>query len=84
MILDPIRPPWLSDFRLFSEELISNFGTYDSVGEAEAELKGLNMHDSHQAMKYFIKFQQLAGRVQWGKAALCQHSPFSHIFMLQA
>src|SRR5882724_10286364 len=28
------------------------------------------MHDSHQATKYFIKFQQLAARVQWGDAAL--------------
>jgi len=28
------------------------------------------MHESHQAMKYFIKFQQLATRVQWGDAAL--------------
>src|SRR5882724_3547723 len=28
------------------------------------------MHNSHQAMKYFIKFQQLASRVQWGEAAL--------------
>src|SRR5467141_2737422 len=28
------------------------------------------MHDSHQATKYFIKFQQLASHVEWGKAAL--------------
>jgi len=28
------------------------------------------MHDSHQATKYFIKFQQLAARIQWGDAAL--------------
>jgi len=28
------------------------------------------MHESHQATKYFIKFQQLAACVQWGKAAL--------------
>src|SRR5467141_1237421 len=28
------------------------------------------MHDSHQATKYFIKFQQLASRVQWGEAPL--------------
>src|SRR5882724_10439990 len=69
-ILDPIKPPWLSDFNLFIEELKANFGTYDPVSEAEAELKGLRMHESHQAMKYFIKFQQLATCVQWGDAAL--------------
>jgi len=28
------------------------------------------MHESHQAMKYFIKFQQLAAHVQLGNAAL--------------
>src|SRR5882672_982047 len=28
------------------------------------------MHDSHQATKYFIKFQQLASHVEWGEAAL--------------
>src|SRR5882672_2623548 len=70
VILDPNEPDWASDFRLFSEELTSNFGTYDPVGEAEAELEGLRMHDSHQAMKYFIKFQQLASCVEWGDAAL--------------
>ena len=38
--------------------------------EAEAELEGLRMQEHHQAMKYFIKFQQLAARIQWGEAAL--------------
>jgi len=55
-ILDPIKPQWLSDFDLFIEELEANFGTYDPVREAEAKLEGLRMHESHQAMKYFIKF----------------------------
>jgi len=58
-ILDPIEPLWLSDFDLFIEELEANFRTYDPIGEAEAELEGLRMHNSHQATKYFIKFQQL-------------------------
>src|SRR5882724_12477389 len=69
-LLDPIEPLWLSDLNLFIEELETNFGTYDPVSEAEAELEGLRMHESHQAMKYFIKFQQLAARIQWGEAAL--------------
>ena len=31
------------------------------------------MQENHQAMKYFIKFMQLAARIQWGEAALlCQ------------
>src|SRR5882724_3496253 len=71
-VLDPVEPPWLSDFDLFIEELEANFRTYDPVGEAEAKIEGLCMHESHQAMKYFIKFQQLAACVQWGNAALHQ------------
>src|SRR5882724_1591487 len=73
-ILYPIEPQWLLDFDLFVEELKANFRTYDPVGEAEAELKGLCMHKSHQAMKYFIKFQQLATCIQWGNAALCHQA----------
>src|SRR5882672_8749270 len=69
-LLDPNKPKWLSDLTLFIEELEANFGTYDPVGKAEAELEALQIHDSHQATKYFIKFQQLASRVQWGEATL--------------
>src|SRR5882724_7365649 len=69
-LLDLIEPLWLSDLGLFIEELETNFGTYDPVGKAEAKLEGLHMHESHQAMKYFIKLQQLAARIQWGEAAL--------------
>jgi len=69
-ILDPVEPPWLLDFDLFLEELETNFRTYNPVSEAEAELEGLHMHESHQAMKYFFKFQQLAAHVEWGNAAL--------------
>src|SRR5882724_13549803 len=69
-LLDLIEPIWLSDLNLFIKELKTNFGTYDPVSEAEASLEGLRMHESHQAMKYFIKFQQLATHVEWGDAAL--------------
>ena len=69
-LLDPIEPIWLLDLNLFIEELETNFGTYNPVGKAEAELEGLCMHESHQATKYFIKFQQLAAHIQWGEAAL--------------
>src|SRR5882672_5747801 len=73
-LLDPNESQWLSDLTLFIEELETNFGTYDPVGKAEAELEALRMHDSHQATKYFIKFQQLASCVQWGEAALCRQA----------
>src|SRR5882724_8248870 len=72
-ILDPIKPVWLLDFDLFVEELEANFRTHNPISEAEAKLEGLRMHKSHQATKYFIKFQQLAAHIQWGDATLhCQ------------
>ena len=72
-LLEPDEPAWLTDYNLFIQELEANFGLYDLVAEAEAELEGLHMQESHQATKYFIKFMQLAPHVQWGKAALlCQ------------
>jgi len=61
-------------FNLVIEELEANFGTYDPVGEAEAKFERLHMHKSYQAMKYFIKFQQLAACIEWGDAALHQQS----------
>ena len=75
-LLDPMEPAWLSDFALFIQELEDNFGSYDPVSEAEAELEGLGMQENHQAMKYFIKFMQLTTRVHWGEAAL-QHQAYN-------
>src|SRR6266481_6064693 len=68
-LLEMPEPAWLSDFALFLEELEASFGSYDPVGKAEAELEGLRMQENHQATKYFIKFMQLATRVQWGEAS---------------
>src|SRR5882724_3207130 len=66
-------PIWLLDFNLFIMELKNNFGSFNPEGKAEAELKALHMQENHQAMKYFIKLQQLASQVQWGDTALqCQ------------
>src|SRR5882724_4271180 len=73
-LLNPNEPIWLSDLTLFIKELKANFRTYYPISEAEAELEALQMHNSHQATKYFIKFQQLASRVQWGEAALCRQA----------
>ena len=65
-------PHWLSDFELFIEELETNFGTFNPEGEAKAKLEQLRMHENHQAMKYFIKFQHISPCVRWGNAALHQ------------
>src|SRR6266481_2411885 len=73
-LLETPEPTWLSDFALFLEELEASFGSYDPVSEAEVELEGLRMQENHQALKYFIKFMQLAARVQWGEAALLRQA----------
>src|SRR6266481_6089465 len=70
MLLETPEPAWLSNFALFLEELEASLSSYDPIGKAEAKLEGLHMQENHQAMKYFIKFMQLAACVQWGKAAL--------------
>src|SRR6266481_1086473 len=51
MLLEMPEPAWLSDFALFLEELEASFGSYNPVGEAEAELEGLCMQENHQATK---------------------------------
>ena len=73
-LLELNEPAWLSDYDLFISELEANFSTYDPVAEAEAELEGLRMQENHQATKYFVKFMQLASRVQWGEAALLRRA----------
>ena len=45
------KPVWLSNFRLFVQELESNFGTYDPIGEAKAELEALHMQEK---TRYFV------------------------------
>jgi len=52
---------------LFIEELETNFGIYDPVSEAKSRTRRTSHAWSHQAMKYFIKFQQLAEHVQWAR-----------------
>ena len=59
-LLENPEPTCLTDFALFIEDLEANFGSYNPISEAEAELEGLCMQENHQATKYFIKFMQLA------------------------
>ena len=54
------EPAWLKDYKLFIEELLINFGPYDTLMDAEAELNTLIMKDSHKAMRFFVNFFQLS------------------------
>jgi len=65
-------PPWLSSWTLFQNKLTANFGSFDPVGEAEAEIEVLSMPESSQATLYFVEFNHLrvTACLQWGNSAL--------------
>ena len=54
------EPAWLEDYELFVNELLINFGLYNALVDAEAELDVLIMKDSHKATRFFIDFFQLS------------------------
>ena len=64
------EPDWLTDFSLFRDELLSNFGPHDAVGDAEDELESLKMRDNQRITKYATQFNRYAALVDWGPAAL--------------
>src|SRR5467141_2764921 len=63
VILDPKEPYWASDFNLFSEELASNFRTYNPVGEAALCRQAYNGLAKHikDDMVHHNKLNTLAG-----------------------
>ena len=64
------EPAWLEDYELFIEELLINFGPYDALTDAEAELNGLIMKDSHKVMRFFIDFFRLSTLCDYNDRAL--------------
>lgn len=63
---------WIDDWSAFIDKLKTNFGTIDPIGNAEEELDVLTMLDNQKIIKYHIKFNRLAARVEWDQAALWQ------------
>jgi len=63
-------PPWLDDWEAFLDELRTNFGPYDEIGDAEHELTNLRMRDNQRVSDYLVRFSSLAVRCPWGDAAL--------------
>jgi hypothetical protein len=72
-ILDNSEPDWESDYTLFMDELQTNFGPFDSVGDAEVDLVTLRMGENHRYIKFIIIFNRLASEVDWNEHAL-RHS----------
>ena len=64
------EPDWVSDFSEFEDELKTNFGAYDPLGNAEARLETLTMRDDKPCAVYLSEFQKLAAQVRWGDDAL--------------
>ena len=64
------EPAWLEDYELFVEELLINFGPYDALADAEAELDALIMKDSHKVTRFFIDFFRLSMLCNYNDRAL--------------
>ena len=64
------EPDWLNDFSEFRDELTTNFGPHDAVGDAEDELEALKMRDNQRITKYNSLFNRYAALVDWGHSAL--------------
>jgi hypothetical protein len=72
---DPaLRPLWMDDFKEFVQELQTNFGPHDPVGDAEHQLDHLSMKDGQHINKYVMEFNRIASQVQgYGEGALRHH-----------
>ena len=67
-------PAWVHHWDLFHTELESNFGPFDPVGEAEAEIETLVMAKGSCTTMYFVEFNHLASHIQWGDHALLRQA----------
>ena len=59
------------DYEAFLGELEDNFSPHDPVGDAKESLNKLNMKKTAHIIKYNVDFWELASRVSWNEAALC-------------
>src|SRR6266581_4192976 len=58
------HPCWMDDYPEFVQELKSNFGPHDPVGNAEHWLSNLSMKDNQQIVKYIVEFNRYTLQVQ--------------------
>jgi len=69
-LFEGLTPPWISDWDMFRHKLETNFGPFDPVGEAEADIEILAMPEASRASTYFVEFNRLTSRLQWDDHAL--------------
>jgi len=65
-----VEPNWLSSWVLFVDQLRTNFGPHDPVGDAEDELDRLHFKDNQHITRYLVDFARASAQVTWGEAAL--------------
>ena len=70
VLFDPSLPTWVNDWDLFHTELETNFGPFNPVGEAKAEIEMLVMAEGSRSAIYFVEFNCLASHIQWGDHTL--------------
>ena len=73
-LFGPAPPAWASDWDLFHTELEANFGPFDPVREAEAEIETLVMAKGSHSANYFVEFNRLPSYIQWDDHALFQQA----------
>jgi len=69
-ILEGRHEDWEDDYQNFLDELQTNFGPFDPVGDAETELENLRMHDNQRYAKFTIIFNRHSSQVDWNDNAL--------------
>ena len=67
-LFSPAPPAWADNWDLFHTELEANFGPFDPVGGAEADIETLVMAEGSCSVIYFMEFNCLAS--QWDDHAL--------------
>src|SRR5258708_2111093 len=63
-------PEWKSSWTEFVKELQTHFRPTNPIGTVEVDLQHLTIASGACLYKYFVRFNTLASRVEWGDAAL--------------
>ncbi len=63
-------PAWDNNFPRFIEELSTNFGPHDPVGDAEDRIRLCRMKTGDRIATYVLAFDTLASLTDWGDSAL--------------
>jgi Retrotransposon gag protein len=62
-------PEWFDNWEAFLDELHTNFGPYNKIGDAKHELTNLHMKNNQHASNYLVCFSRLVLRCSWGEPA---------------